>query len=208
MTAAWTRGSCWLGGAGESGHGVASEWIGAVVTAAALVLALVTWSHQARLTREQRVRDLELVYVQRYWSIRDRMSAGFKAGVSEPVSEEDQRAAIDYLELCEDEADARSQGWISDPTWRFWRASISAAAKDPRLAGTLDRIRSEDRPFQHLAQAALVSEGWDPEERLTPRQRRGRGLRPDGEAPGGGRGWARRKRLGPPDEPPVVNRRS
>lgn len=104
------------------------DWSSLAVAVLALVLGLATWRHQARLAREQRVRELELVYVQRYWQIRYRMSTDLRLDKPSEIAEPDRRVLLDYLELCEDEADARAHGWISDSTWQLWSQGVCGAA--------------------------------------------------------------------------------
>ncbi|WP_108718487.1 hypothetical protein [Miniimonas sp. S16] len=138
------------------------EFATIIVGVLTLVGALYTWHHQARLTREQRVRDLELVYVQRYWSIRERMSIETRSDASRAIDPRDRTAVADYLELCEDEIDARQRGWISDDTWSSWAAAIRGAAGNEVLMGMLVELDREERLFTHLRSKKANDDGWDP----------------------------------------------
>ena len=52
----------------------------------------------------------------RYWSLLDKFSATTLRGLDWPGLEPPERLAIRlYFRLSEDEADLRSQGWVSDP---------------------------------------------------------------------------------------------
>ncbi len=134
-----------------------------ITASVALVAVLLTLS-QTWLTKRHRIKDLELVYVSRYWTIRDRLDGwtmGHETSLSRltgnpgtsrprslaPTAVDDMRR---YLELCEDEIDLRAQGWITDATWAFWRSAIvSAVASEP--FGTLWReVRNEPSGFARL----------------------------------------------------------
>jgi hypothetical protein len=80
--------------------------------------------------RTQRVRQVEDVYVTRYWSLLDKMSPETLRGRDTPAQDpqgsmsEEEKAIRLYFRLSEDEADLRAQGWVSDDTWQEWRGAI------------------------------------------------------------------------------------
>ena len=90
-----------------------------LVTAVAIIFAVL----QLVGDRAQRHREFENLYVQRYWSLLDRMSDELYCG-SRSDSREDTRTVITYLRLCEDEIDLRQQGFVSDQTWKIWAWGI------------------------------------------------------------------------------------
>ena len=83
---------------------------------------------QLRQVRKQRKREFEDLFVQRYWSIMDRLSTS--ALESRPnggaVLDEDRRSVIAYLRLSEDELDLRARNWISQDAWELWRDGIAS----------------------------------------------------------------------------------
>lgn len=92
------------------------------------LLAFAVAAYQNLLTRRQRVRDFELSFIERYWTLCDRIRSprSGRAGYSKLVV--DERPDIElYLELCEDEVDMRRLGMISDYTWNVWREGIVSA---------------------------------------------------------------------------------
>lgn len=91
-----------------------------LITAVAIVFAVL----QLVGDRAQRHREFENLYVQRYWSLLDRMSDELYSG-SGNESKEDARTIIAYLRLCEDEIDLRQQGFVSDQTWKIWAWGIT-----------------------------------------------------------------------------------
>lgn len=133
-------------------------WLTIALGTLAIVVAVLQ-SHQAR---RQRVRDFELVYVQRYWALRDRIEAA-------RGTDGDRMAFVSlYLELCEDEADMRKHGWISDATWRLWRDGItSALRRDPYAAAWGSLQKEGPERFEHLKALAESQDepadgGYDP----------------------------------------------
>ena len=107
------------------------EWatfITAITTLAALFVAI----GQLYLLGKQRRRDFEDLFVQRYWTIMDRLTMETiecKPSKDRRVLPEDRRAVIAYLRLCEDELDLRAQNWVSADTWRIWHAGIASQLK-------------------------------------------------------------------------------
>ncbi|MFD3456756.1 hypothetical protein ACFWVC_31845 [Streptomyces sp. NPDC058691] len=101
----------------------------------ALVPTLIAWGITVWQMRIQRVRQVEDVYVARYWTLLDKMSPSTLRGAR--VEDLDQKAVIRlYFRLSEDEADLRAQGWVSKDTWHIWSSSIHS--------------QLHRQPFEHL----------------------------------------------------------
>ncbi|MGP5523684.1 hypothetical protein ACTXM3_10360 [Glutamicibacter arilaitensis] len=89
--------------------------------------------------RSARHREFENMYVQRYWSITERLPSAFVIGRTDYELDELQTIAMrDYVSLCEDELDLRKRGFITDRTWAVWRTGISAIGSDPRIREVVD----------------------------------------------------------------------
>jgi len=161
----------------EKGHTLTLEelsQIATIVTGIGILIAV--W--QLRDSKVQRVRQFEDFYIQRYWSLMDELSlSALKSMLSlangaptADFEDDDLRAAYSYLVLCEDEAELRRGGWISDVTWSLWRDYIASQLKRPPFDHAwneirLDREPGSPRPFEHLrALSAAHSEGrgYDP----------------------------------------------
>ncbi|MCC9068628.1 hypothetical protein [Arthrobacter cryoconiti] len=113
--------------------------IASVLTALAVIFAIM----QLVTARKQRHREFELVYVQRYWSIVDRLS--FDIGVEIPVAglnETDAKLCLQYLRLCEDELDLRKRRFVTDETWEIWKQGI--------------RFQVARKPFAELMKSDVV----------------------------------------------------
>lgn len=103
-----------------------------------------------------RQRQFEMLYIERYWSILDRLSLDALRGNRPRVeSDDDARAAWAYLRLCEDELELRAAGWISDSAYKMWAPGIRIQLRQPLFhdvwadaqAATAD---SADAQFMHL----------------------------------------------------------
>lgn len=95
--------------------------IATCVTAVGVVIAILG----LRASRRQRLRQFETFYVERYWKLMDGLSLPALRGQADgPITECDDRVALAYLHLCEDQLEVRSQGWISDSTWAAWREGM------------------------------------------------------------------------------------
>src|ERR1039458_7206936 len=70
---------------------------------------------QLRELSEQRRRDFENLFVQRYWKIMDDLSLeAIESAKADggPVPPKDRKAVIAFLRLSEDELDPRAKNWI------------------------------------------------------------------------------------------------
>jgi hypothetical protein len=92
------------------------EWFSLAVDAiTALAIVFAAWqllSHSRQMHRE-----LEGLYVQRYWELMDQRSESFI--VEGDPRPRDRRVIHAYLQLCEDEIDLRRLGRLTDNTWKF-----------------------------------------------------------------------------------------
>lgn len=112
-----------------------------VVTAGSIIFAVWQIVSQTR----QMHREFEALYVQRYWSLMDRRSAGFERGLKPGKS--DQIVIHQYLQLCEDEIDPRGLGRATDETWSFWEMSIRSQASEPAYRAALYGSVNGQRDF-------------------------------------------------------------
>ncbi|GAA1866460.1 hypothetical protein GCM10009772_47340 [Pseudonocardia alni subsp. carboxydivorans] len=115
--------------------------VGTIATAVGVLLAVLS----LRAARLQRRRQFETIYVQRYWTLMDGLTADALAGRrTDTVSPQDEKAALAYLRLSEDQLELRREGWISHETWEIWSAGIKAQ---------LDRRWPFDVVWQKVAEA-------------------------------------------------------
>jgi hypothetical protein len=98
----------------------AQAWVTLGVGIAALTVAF--WG--LRQARRVRLRQFEQLYIQRFWHLVDALSPNARFGKSGVISDRDRLTVLSYLELCEDELELRSAGWITDALWRERRATI------------------------------------------------------------------------------------
>lgn len=97
------------------------QTIATCVTAFGVVVATLG----LRASRRQRLRQFEMLYVQRYWTLMDQLSLAARRGTSGgPVPEGDEKVVLAYFRLCEDQLDLRKFGWISDTTWKLWSTGM------------------------------------------------------------------------------------
>lgn len=109
----------------------AGMWIdiaGLVISAFTAMSILFAVTQIVAQTRQMH-RDFEALYVGRYWTLMDRRSIEFERG-GKP-RKEDRLVIHQYLQLCEDEIDLRSEGRVTNDTWGFWERSIRAQASEP-----------------------------------------------------------------------------
>lgn len=79
-----------------------------------------------------RQRQFEMLYIERYWSILDRLSLdALRGNRSQDESDGDARAAWAYLRLCEDELELRAACWISDSAYNMWAPGIRSQLEQP-----------------------------------------------------------------------------
>jgi len=119
-----------------------TEYVSAVSAAVSAVVAVVALAGvvfvltQLKLQRTQLHRELENLYVERYWLIMDQYN---EAALLPRRKGEAQRvgAIRSYLRLSQDECDLRTVDRVTDDTWREWRAGMTAQLADPAFAAAL-----------------------------------------------------------------------
>ncbi|MBT2871087.1 hypothetical protein AB0900_22875 [Streptomyces cellulosae] len=132
-----------------------------------LVVGLVASFIAIWQARTQRVRQVEDVYVTRYWSLLDRLDPRTLRGLDgHDLSKEEELAIRLYFRLSEDQADLRAQSWVSDDTWREWKGAIhSQMSRSPfnRLweETRQDSDEGRDYSFQHLREICRNAD-YDP----------------------------------------------
>ncbi|WP_282702799.1 hypothetical protein [Streptomyces sp. CC219B] len=130
--------------------------------AALAASAIAMWQ-----ARTQRVRQVEDVYMARYWSLLDRLDPRTFRGLDgHDLSKEEELAIRLYFRLSEDQADLRAQSWVSDDTWRDWSGAIfSQMNRSPfsRLWEETceDSEAGRDYSFEHLRQLSQNA-NYDP----------------------------------------------
>jgi hypothetical protein len=80
--------------------------------------------------KRQRDRQFETIFVERYWALMDRLSlAAIKGRPQSTVDPNDEKVALQYFRLSEDELELHRGGWISEQTWTVWHEGIQAQMK-------------------------------------------------------------------------------
>lgn len=98
--------------------------IALIVTAIGVLGAVIG----LRQSYRERLRQFEAMYVQRYWTILDKLSVeALKGSHPDEISEGDEKAIRGYLLLCEDELEMRKNGYIADSTYELWADGISSS---------------------------------------------------------------------------------
>jgi hypothetical protein len=116
------------------------------VTAAGVVIGLFGLRRGYR----SRPRQFESMYVQRYWSIMDRISLDDPSNAAKP-DQADERAIRAYLLLCEGELRIRKQGYIADATYEIWARWMRSQLGHPMFAAVWNRGTGESSfPYKHL----------------------------------------------------------
>ena len=120
-----------------------TDWATFIVdalTGAAIIFAV--W--QLMFHSRQMHRDLESLYVQRYWELMDRRSIGWVT--EDKTAPEDLPVIRAYLQLCEDEIELRKRGRVTDSTWAFWAVAIRDQCSQEPYAAALSDLPEEDLP--------------------------------------------------------------
>lgn len=120
---------------------------------------------QLREAKTQRVRQFETAYIERYWSLMDRLSVESYVAIVNGArdvapSREDLQPAYAYLLLSEDEAELRKAGWISDATWILWREYIHRQLQQPPFSSAWESAKptrpGEVYAFEHVRRLELA----------------------------------------------------
>lgn len=138
----------------------AGMWIdiaGLVISAFTALSILFAVTQIVAQTRQMH-RDFEALYVGRYWTLMDRRSIEFERG-GKP-RKKDRLVIHQYLQLCEDEIDLRSEGRVTNDTWGFWERSIRAQASEPHYRAALDS--SADHEYPSLKALMRSAGAYDP----------------------------------------------
>jgi hypothetical protein len=90
------------------------------------LIAIVFAAWQILFHARQMHRDLEMTYVLQYWKIIGKTSLAWRKTYfsGEPVTDDDEFAILQYLQLCEDELDLRRNARVTDSTWSIWAVAI------------------------------------------------------------------------------------
>lgn len=141
---------------------MSAEWW-SVILQAITVFAVAFAAFQLMFHSRQMHRDLEMAYVERYWSLMDGRSMAFVW--SQQVSEHDRVVIFKYLQLCEDELDLRQIARVTDNTWGFWSQSMYSQLD---VAPYRDVLRSLDSAmFPHVRRLVEVGPRYDPLQKST-----------------------------------------
>ncbi|MGI9822196.1 hypothetical protein [Agromyces sp. Marseille-Q5079] len=109
------------------------------ISAVVVILGGGFAAFQLWLMTRQGHRDFESLYVQRYWTLMDRLGSREPFGShSATFKKRDRATLIAYVQLCEDEADMYEAGRITRATWNIWKSGIDAMLKLPAVGQILD----------------------------------------------------------------------
>ena len=142
--------------------------IALVVTALGVLGAV----YGLRQSYRERLRQFEAMYVNRYWSLLDRLSLDALSGADpKAISPSDQKVIRSYLFLCEDELEMRERGYIADSTFHIWAGGICEQLNQPMFRKTWNEVSSEPTfPYEHLTR--LLDEGSEYDPCAMPKWRR------------------------------------
>lgn len=130
-----------------------------VVTGFAVVFALVPFFQSRKRQRQ----EADQWYVERYWKLQDRKRPRRRLDGS-VVVENPFEVRWAELRLCEDELDARANGWITNDSWDVWTDAILAHRDDPRMTGIVARTAGDElvrlREFWQSGQDPITIGRW------------------------------------------------
>jgi hypothetical protein len=90
-----------------------------------------------------RLRQFEDKYIERYWSILDKLSLEALSLAEQDPKRSDEEAIRRYILLCEDELQARANGYISDATYFEWADGMLDQFKQPMFKEIWGKVYSE-----------------------------------------------------------------
>ena len=134
-----------------------AEVVSAYVSVAA-VLAVVFAAIQVMYLNRQIHRELESLYLQRYWDLMDRRSARF--GLGGGPNRADKVVIHAYLQLSNDQLGLRSVGRVTNHTWSFWARDITSQCRMSAYADQLRLSALDDYP--RVRALLLNGEAYDP----------------------------------------------
>ena len=145
-----------------------SAWADAatIFTGLAIFLAIFPF-HE---TRKQRARDADQWYVDRYWALQDRKRVRARRG--RIITEAPLDVLVAELKLCEDELDARANGWVTNTSWSIWSESIGALQHNRRARDVLERM-----PANEMQRLRVFLRDLEDPQRIAPIQQWWRGMR-------------------------------
>lgn len=130
-----------------------TQAIASVVTAVGVIFAGIS----LRGSQLQRNRQFEALYIQRYWSLIDRLSP--KAALQGVCSVTDRHTATLYLQLCEDQIEMYMRGWVTHRTFHEWSEGMRASLQAQPIKGVWRDIQSHTKhpdglelPYAYLRQ--------------------------------------------------------
>jgi hypothetical protein len=109
-----------------------------------------------RQSYRERLRQFEVMYVERYWKILDQLSLDALKGSSPAkITDADEKAIRNYILLCEDELQMRRNGYISDSTYKVWAAGMRDQLSQPMFKEVWAQVMGEAKelrtfPYEHL----------------------------------------------------------
>lgn len=110
-----------------------------VLTGVAVMFAFIPF-FQARKRQRQ---EADQWYVDRYWQLQDlkRPRRRLNGKVIQYVPFGVRWAE---LRLCEDELDARANGWITNDSWALWKSAILSHRDDPAMRQILSQTPDDE----------------------------------------------------------------
>lgn len=135
------------------------NWAEALTALASVgtLLAIFFAAVQVRHVNRQMHRELEALYLVRYWQIMDRRSTRFALGGS--LTRTDRTVVLDYLALSEDQLGLRAVGRVSTHTWSFWSRDIHRQSSSKHYRSELERANGSSYP---RLRRLLVDVDYDP----------------------------------------------
>lgn len=128
-----------------------------------MTLSLLFGAMALRASQRQRLRQLEMLYVQRYWALMDKLSLPALRGTPvTAVDADDEKVVRAYLRLCEDQLDLRKQGWVSTVTWRLWSAGMEQQFCRWPFNAVWAEIQDGDTQEFALLRKSTREPEWDP----------------------------------------------
>lgn len=139
-----------------------TQAIASMVTALGVVFAGIS----IRAGLVQRHRQFEALYINRYWSLLDRLSSEAVITKQRPISPDDRLAIRLYFQLCQDEIEMYQRGWITERTFEEWRQGMAAALKAEPFASEWSKydkeLRSETSTKKPLDDLRRLIVGQEP----------------------------------------------
>lgn len=128
------------------------------------LIAIVFAAWQILFHARQMHRDLEMTYVLQYWKIIGKTSLAWRKTYfsGEPVTDDDEFAILQYLQLCEDELDLRRNARVTDSTWSIWAVAIYGTMQKKAFLDVLEQSPEDSFKEIHLMMASNNPSKHDP----------------------------------------------